>query len=93
MLDRLKAWLGDHLVDDASNWWRWFSTHILALISALTGFLATNSMELAAVLAFLPEELHSLGGAAIAVVLFVIGLIGRLFKQGEPIDVETSDSA
>ena len=68
-------WIKSHLVDDAGRAWRWFSVQSMGASVALLG-----AWE------YLPADLKTAipDGyvKAAAVGLLVLGLVGRLFKQG-----------
>lgn len=62
------------LVDDASNWWKWHSSRVLALLVVLPAVWA-SSPDLQALI---PPKWAASIGAGIS----LLGLLGRVLKQG-----------
>lgn len=65
------------LVDDARRWWRWFSVQAMVLAGAIQGAWL-----------FIPDDMKSSIPPTVVqwttIVLLVMGVAGRLVKQGSP---------
>ena len=63
-------------VDDARQWWRWFSMQAMGAAAALQGAWV-----------FIPDDLKARVGddtaAWVTGALLVLGMIGRMVKQGD----------
>ena len=64
------------MVDDARNAWKWFSVHAMAWAIAIQGAWELCPPDLRA---GVPPKLVTV----ITLVLLVLGLVGRLVKQGD----------
>ena len=80
------------LVNDAANWWRWHSSRVLALLVVLPAVWASSTDLQAAIP---PKWAVSIGA-----VISLLGLLGRVLKQGadpvtptvpQPFDSQTPD--
>jgi hypothetical protein len=88
MFDRILSFARDHMVDDARDWWRWWSVRLLALALALQTLQLTSPDSLVAfwqaippsLRAFLPAWLNDL----ITLLLMFAALIARHWKQPPP---------
>jgi len=68
-------WIKSHLVDDAKDAFKWFSVQSMGLVATILGAWAALPVDLKSVL---PEWLVP----AIAITVLVLGIAGRLVKQG-----------
>lgn len=83
MLERVS----DKLVDNARDWWRWWSIRIMALGAFLHTWITFDAGAVLWLWRMMPEPLSNLIPSQvvslISVLLFVIGIIMRLTHQNK----------
>lgn len=74
------------LVEDARQWWRWWSVRMAALAGVVAGALVAQPQILTGLVAYVPERWRPLASALAGVVVFAAPTIARLIKQGGKVD-------
>ncbi len=77
----LIGWIRSKLIDDAGNWWRYWSVRLGAVASTLVGVLLAYPEIVVRTLNELPPEIRSAFPPAFGVAMFVVVTIVRLYKQ------------
>lgn len=74
-----------YLIDNAGQWWRFYSVRLAALAGVVAAYLAANPDQTQALLDVLPDgPLRVLASIAIGVFVFGLATGARLAKQGKP---------
>ena len=83
MFAKLKAYIANHLVVDARNWWRWYSTWAFTTIGGIQTSVVVYipKAHLDAAVMFYPTLTWSDAIASFTAFLAVTGFIGRMISQ------------
>lgn len=88
MLNRILSFARDHMVDDAHDWWRWWSVRLLAVALALQTLQLASPDALIAFWQSVPLSLRSMLPPwlddLITVALMLAALVARHWKQPAP---------
>ena len=74
------------LVDDARQWWRWWSVRAAALAGLVVGWATQWPQQIFGLIAYVPEHWRPAVGAALGFAVFALPTALRLFKQGSKTD-------
>ncbi len=89
MLDHMLSFARDHLVDDARDWWRWWSVRLLGMALALQTLQFTSPDALVAFWQAVPPSLRGLLPTwvddLITIGLMFGALVARHWKQPAPL--------
>ena len=70
------------LVDDARQWWRWWSVRLAALAGVVAGALVAQPQILTGLVAYVPEQWRPAASALAGIAVFAAPTIARLVQQG-----------
>lgn len=77
------------LVDDARQWWRWWSVRMAALAGIAAGALVAQPQILTALVAYVPERWRPLASALAGIAVFAAPTLARLIQQRSKTDGNT----
>lgn len=71
------------LIDEANNWWRFWSVRIAAIAAIVAGVLTASPGLLLGLIGMLPQGIwRTVIAGAVSLVVFVIPTLARIWKQG-----------
>lgn len=70
------------LVDDARQWWRWWSVRMAMVAGAVAGALVAQPQILTSLVAYVPDRWRPLASALAGLTVFAAPTIARLVQQG-----------
>jgi hypothetical protein len=74
------------LVDDARQFWRWWSVRAAALAAMVAGWAVSAPQQVFGLLAYVPEYWRPAAGAVVGLAVFALPTALRLIKQGSKND-------
>lgn len=85
MFNKVKAWIKDHLIDDAVDWWKLWSVRLNAMGLALLAWIQIDPVSVLGVWNMMPSSLKQVVPTNIfqivAVILFLLGMLARVVRQ------------
>ncbi len=70
------------LVDDARNWWRWWSVQVSALTAIAVGWAMASPQQVLGLVTYVPEFWRPAVGALVGLCLFSLHSGARVTQQG-----------
>lgn len=78
------------LVEDARQWWRWWSVRMAMVAGAVAGAIVSQPQILTNLVAYVPEQWRPLAGSLAGLIVFGAPTIARLIQQGGKSDGNTA---
>lgn len=72
------------LVDDARQFWRWWSVRLAVVAGAVAGAVVNNPQILTGLVAYVPPQYRTLASALVGVAVALAPTLARLIKQKAP---------
>jgi hypothetical protein len=74
------------LVDDARQWWRFYSVRAAAGAGMVAGWAVSCPQQVFGLIAYVPDFWRPLAGALVGFLVFALPTVLRLWKQGSKPD-------
>lgn len=82
---KVKAWINDHLVEEAHEWWMLWSTRLNAIGLALLTWIQIDPVSVLGVWNMMPASMKAVVPSNIfqlvAITLFLLGMMARFVRQ------------
>ena len=69
------------LIDEARQFWRWWSVRLAAVAGLIAGYLTANPTALSGLVTYVPEDWRPLASLLVGLLVFAVPTLARLIAQ------------